>query len=161
MGLALGQEADWTDWRLGEFFADVVRMPVAPQVGGRTPGYIDINYTLSIPNFWSIKPGRPRPDFPIPFPINSFGVKIGDGPPGPIPFLPGVHPYVGFAAPGVSITWAPGQEVHPGVWVGGGGFYYVGGKTGFQLGAPGQPVIPFGEIGIGLPHIVSGIWYVF
>ncbi len=153
--------ADWGDWRLGEFFRDVARMPFAPRIGGRTPGYIDLNITVPIPGFW--KPGAPRPNMPIPFPINSFGVKIGDGPPGPIPWLPGVHPYVGLAAPGVSIRWDPGQEVHPGVWMGGGGFYYVGGKGGIRLPPPGQAGRRefYGEIGFGTPHVAGGIWYIF
>jgi RHS repeat-associated protein len=162
--------ADWTDWRPLAFLSDIGRMPFAPQQGGETPGFFDFNYGWAIPGFFTGAGG-------VSFPINSVGVRIGDGPPTSFPildtFLPGVHPYVGISTPGMSVTWAPGQEVQRGLSVAGGGFIPlgedipvgIGGRAGIQVPLQAQPGVPqrqwFGEIGIGSPGWIVGGWWTF
>jgi hypothetical protein len=158
--------ANWKDWRLGEAARDafiaanavplnVVRQVVAPVQNQPTQGYIDVQITLPI-HFW----------------INSGGFQIGDGPPGPLGPIPGFHPYVGWSPfPGASVTWAPLQEVHPGINYGGGGFAPIPGVPFVGPGAQGgghsgnNPPIPaqggFGEIGIGTTGFSGGIWWVW
>lgn len=134
---------------VGQTLGQVGQMAVAPTQGQPTMGYIDANASF----------------------IGSIGVQIGDGPPGPISFLPGVHPYYGivYGTPGASLNWAPGQTVSPGCAVAA-SYYLPGVFAGVQVGIGGGsgngafPVYPgptvFGELGIGTPGGGIGFYMV-
>jgi RHS repeat-associated protein len=105
------------------------------------------------------------PIFPI-LTIN-FGVQIGQGPPGLIPFLPWVHFYGGFGrgSSGLSVTFAPFNNISPGLNVGLSGFLpkvFVGGQVGVG-GWPGVPFpgAPFLEVGVGTPGVNFAVVWVF
>ncbi len=141
------------DWRIGTW----------PIFGwGTGDGYVDINVGGVIPGARFI----------------GGGVQIGDGPPGPVPFLPGLHPYVGVQIPGWSVSVAPNQAITPGLNVGGGwnGIpNWVPGiipqqcpdinTPGFQWGWGGWPYDETGFfteiIIIGNPGPNLGVWWVF
>lgn len=110
--------------------------------------------------------------------VIGLGTQIGAGPPGPIPGLPSVHPYVGLQMPTPSITWSPGN-IQPG-WASGVTWFNppeddgfplpIGGKVGtsgwptWPGNWPQNPGKPYWKVGFGISNPFTlgwggGVWY--
>ena len=90
----------------------------------------------------------------------GLGVQVGPSNYGP-GYFPGFHIYVGGQGPGASVSWAPYQTPSPGLNLGVGGEFGIGGQVGcswnpFQSWRPGV----YGEVGLGAGLNGEGIWVV-